>query len=309
MADAQKDIFSKAVNWKELSPLPVNRSACYAVLLDGVIYVGSGYEKHALSKQVKLCNRLDMYDVTADQWSSPITTPYCLFAMTAVDNKLVTAGGMHITNFEVVKKVLVLNAGQWKDLSEMPTARCHSTAAGHNSMLILVGGQAFVNGQVTTVATTELLDTTNGCWYPCDNLPSPHYQLKAAIMNNTLYMLGGFQDDKPTPHIFVASLNTVSDHQLIWQSRQNASFHLSIPVVPYDKVLLAVGGTEKSNINNISDMVYILNTSTGMWEYLTNMPAKRSGPAVVSIASKIIVIGGVSGGSNLCNSVWRATFE
>ena len=310
MADSQKDVLSKRVKWEELAPLPAHRSACYAVLLDGVVYVGSGYEKHAMSKQIKLCNRLDMYDVAADKWNPSITTPYCLFGMTVVDNKLVTAGGIHITNYEVVKKVLVLDAGQWKDFSEMPTARCHSTAVGHNSMLIVVGGQAIINGQETTMSTTELLDTKSGCWYPCDNLPSPHFQLKAAIVNNTLYMLGGFQDNnKPTSHVFVASLETVSDHQLIWQSGQNATFNLSIPATPYNKVLVAVGGTKESNINEVSDMIYVISTSTGMWTYLTNMPAKRTGPAVVSVDSKMIVIGGVSGRTNICNSVWRATFE
>ena len=59
--------------------------------------------------------------------------------MTVLDDKLVTAGGI-AKNSDVVKKVLVLNAGQWKDYNEMPTARSCAIAVGYHSMLIVVGG-------------------------------------------------------------------------------------------------------------------------------------------------------------------------
>ena len=92
--------------------------------------------------------------------------------MTVLDNKLVTAGGATKNN-EVVKKVLVLNSGQWKDYSEMPTAKYCLTAVRYHFMLIVVGGYAMVKNKWTVVYTTELMDTTNGCWYTCNNLTSP----------------------------------------------------------------------------------------------------------------------------------------
>ena len=160
------------------------------MLLGGNIYVGGGREG-SCNDDKDGSYRLDVYNLTTNQWSpSPITTPFCWFAMTVLDDKLVTAGG-RTKNKELVKKILVLNAGQWKDYSEMPTARCAATAVGYHSMLIVVGGDSQVEGKWTAVSTTELLDTTNGCWYTCNNLPSPHQQLRAAIMNDKLYLLGG----------------------------------------------------------------------------------------------------------------------
>ena len=127
MADLQVDIFKKTVKWEELAPLPVCRTAHTAVLLGGNVYVGGGAEGRS-DNDNQDCYRLDVYNLTTNQWStSPITTPYCWFAMTVLDDKLVTAGG-ETKNEEVVKKVLVLNAGQWKDYSEMPTARYRATA-------------------------------------------------------------------------------------------------------------------------------------------------------------------------------------
>ena len=209
MADSQEDIFSKTVKWEELAPLPVCRNAHTAVLLGGVVYVGGGLEGRNIDDHQK-SYRLDVYNLTTNQWSySPITTPYRSFAMTMLDNKLVTAGGL-TKNDEVVRKVLFLNAGQWKEYSEMPTARYSATAVGYHSMLIVVGGTTKVESKWTGVSTTELLDTTNGCWYSCNNLSSAHVLLQATILNDKLYLLGGADKNRQlSPEVFVASLDTL----------------------------------------------------------------------------------------------------
>ena len=302
VADSKVDIFRKTVKWKELAPLPVGRNVHTAVLLGGVVYVGGGYE--GASSNLKNSFRLDVYNLTTNQWSpSPITTPYCWFAMTVLDDKLVTTGG-RTKNNEVVKKVLVLNAGQWKDYSEMPTARFSATAVEYHSMLIVVGGGIKVEGKRTRVSTTELLDTTNGCWYTCNNLPSPHQQMKAVIMNDKLYLLGGFdKNGKLSPQVFVASLDTLSTHQLNWQSAQNIPWCISAPVVLYNK-FLTVGGKQQSRTSEVN----IFNPSSGQWKHLTNIPAARSGLAVVGVADNIIVIGGITD-NEYSNTVWIGVFE
>ena len=306
VADSQVDIFEKTVKWKELAPLPVCRSAHTAVLLGGNVYVGGGLEGRSINDD-QVSYRLDVYNLTTNQWSSsPITTPYRWFAMTVLDDKLVIAGGQTKNN-ETVKKVLVLNAGQWKDYSEMPSARSGATAVGYHSMLIVVGGGIKVKGKWTRVSTTELLDTTNGCWYTCNNLPSPHQQMKAAIMNDKLYLLGGVDKDfKLTPQVFVASLDTLSTHQLNWQSAPNTPWCGSTPVVLYNKFLLTVGGKQQSRTSEVN----VFNPSTGLhWKKLTNIPAARSGPAVVGVADSIIVIGGMTDNNGeYSNTVWVGVF-
>ena len=277
----QSDISNK-VKWEELTPIPVRRSGHTAVLLDGVVYIGSGFEGKS-SYNRKSSYRLDVYDLTANHWSStPITTPYCHFAMTILGNKLVTAGGT--TKQEAVKQVMIFNAGRWKDYSEMPTARIDATAIGYHSMLIVVGGSAKVYGEWIRISTTELLDTTNGCWYPCNNLPSPRQQLKAVTMNNELYLSGGIdKSGKVSPQVFVASLDTLPTHKLKWQSAPNTLWCGSAPVVLYNKFLVTVGGRQQSRTTEVCTF----NPSTGQWKHLTNIPAARSAPAVVKVADKL----------------------
>ena len=304
VADSQVDIFKKIVKWEELAPLPVGHSGHTAVLLGGSVYVGGGYEgRSSIDKQHSY--RLDVYNLTTNQWSSsPITTPYCWFAMTVLDDKLVTAGGT-TKNGEVVKKVLVLNAGQWKDYSEMSTARYSATAVGYHSMLIVVGGGIMVEGKWAMISTTELLDTTNGCWYTCNNLPSPCQQMKTAIMNDQLYLFGGADEYRKTsPQVFVASLDTLSTHQLNWQSAPSTPWCSSAPVVLY-KYLLTVGGWQQSRTSEVC----IFNPSTGQWKYLTNIPAARAAAAVVGVADNILVIGGTTNKHEYSNTLWIGVFE
>ena len=83
--------------------------------------------------------------------------------MTVLDDKLIIAGGMAMSG-EATNNVLVLEEGAWKNFSRMPTARYWSAAARQNGLHKL--------------RTTELLDTTNGCWYTCNDLPVPHFSSK-----------------------------------------------------------------------------------------------------------------------------------
>ena len=308
--DSQVNSFEKSIKWEEVAPLPVGRTAHTAVLLGDVVYVGEGYEGRSVF-DCKQCYRLDVYNLTTNQWSPSITTPYCWFAMTTLDDKLVTAGGV-TKNDEAVKKVLVLNAGQWKDYNEMPTARLATIAVGYRSMLIVVGGSIKVKGKWTVVSTTELLDTTNGCWYTCSNLPSPHQQLKGAIMNEKFYLLGGVNKDfEPSPHVFVAPLDSLSTHQLSWYSASDTPWCFSRPVTLYNKFLLILGGIKQSDINIKTDNTYILDPSTGNWRRLIlNLPAARSGVAAVTMNNKIVIIGGVTDHNReLSNTVWVGTVE
>ena len=304
MTESQVDIFTKTVKWEELATLPVYRSAHNAVLLGGSVYVGGGIEGTSIDNS-KFSYRLDVYNLTTNQWSSsPIITPYRSFAMTVLNDKLVIAGGT-TKNADFVKKVLVLNTGQWKDYSEMPTARYCATAVGYNSMLIVVGGGIKVKGKWTRLSTTELLDTTNECWYTCNNLPSPHQQMKAVIMNDKLYLLGGVDKDfKPSPQVFVTSLDNLSTHQLNWQSAPTTPWCISAPVVLYNNFLFTVGGRQQ----NFTSEVNVFNSSTGQWKHLSNIPAARGAPAVVGVADNIIVIGGTTN-DKYFNTVWIGMFE
>jgi len=296
------------VKWKEVTPLPVGRTAHTAVLLHGSVYVGGGFEGSYIDNDED-CYRLDIYNVYANRWDpSPITTPQCWFAMTVLDDKLIIAGG-ETKRGEITNKVLVLDEGEWKNYSEMPSARSDPTAVGYQSMLIVVGGAIKVKSKWTNLATTELLDTTNGCWYICDNLPKSIRQLSSTILHNSLYLLSG-QALESSQQVFTASLDNLSSHQLKWQSLPNTPWCFSTPVVLYNKFLLTVGGRQISDRTSKTSEVCAFDPSSGLWKKLTNIPSARSCSAVVSVANnKMIILGGASVKSEYFCDTWIGVFE
>ena len=295
------------MEWKEAALLPVGQSAHTAVLLHGSVYVGGGCE--GINNDDKAIYGLFVYNLTTNRWNtSPIATPHCSFAMTVLDDELIIAGGETKSGAET-SKVLALDEGEWKDYSSMPTARCEAVAVGYQSRLIVVGGEAFVKGKWRLVATTELLDTINGCWYICDDLPVPHRLLKGSVVNSRLYILGAIGEDNASFQVFTASLDNLSSHQLKWQSLPDTPWCLSAPVVLYNKFLLTVGGRKLSDGFSQTTEVCAFDESTGIWRHIVNIPSARSFPAVVGVAdNKIIVLGGLTQQRQYSKNVYIGVF-
>ena len=107
VADSQVDSFRETIKWEELASLLQGRKGDTAVLLDGLVYVGGGYDT-GTNDDYGESYKLDIHNLTTNQWSSPITTPYCLFAMTVIDGNLVTVGGRTKNDDSVNKTVEVL---------------------------------------------------------------------------------------------------------------------------------------------------------------------------------------------------------
>ena len=301
--------FKEKVIWKEVASLPLGCTAQTAVLLQGNVYVGGGSEDSFDVRRkydYQDCFKLNVYNLTTNQWSYPITTPHCWFALSALNNELIIAGGV-TSNEEIVKKVLLLNGGHWEEYNEMPTAKCQVTAVGYQSKLIVIGG---VNDFETMnlVSTVEVLDSTNGSWHVCNNLPSPYCQMKAAVFDDKLYLLGGYDDISSSSQVFTSSLNAISNYELNWQPLPNAPWHYSSAAVLHSKFLLAIGGRKPSNNTSQTHEVCIFNPSTGLWKSITKLPGERSLPAVVGMDNKIIVIGGTNANRKYSKSVWVGHF-
>ena len=138
--------------------------------------------------------------------------------MTTLNNKLLIAGGKDKSGNRT-NQILTLDACQLKNYTKMITARSCATAAGHQGILIITGGEDDKN---IKLCSAELFDSSNGQWYTCNDLPQPHYMLKSVIVDNILYLLGGSnKDGRVSPAVFTAPLDTLSRHQLKWNTHQD----------------------------------------------------------------------------------------
>ena len=298
------------IKWEEGAPAPVDCRGHTVVWLNGVVYVGGGFEvSFSLTLFGQESFRIDRYDPVNNSWSSPINTPYSLFTLTTLNNKLLTVGGMKQNSR--TNQILIMNNGQLTLYTKMMLSRVATSAASHQGMLIITGGYDGSNA----LSTTELYDSHNGQWYCCDDLPQPHTALQPVIVDDTLYLLGGTNKrGHGSQTVFTAPLDTLSRHQLKWSVYQDTPLYYSAPVCVNGVSLLIVGGGGGNTLNtstkslNDSD-IYKLNKVSNSWEAIGQIPSARASLMAISTGdNNIIVMGGISK-EKPTNTVWIGSCE
>ena len=282
------------IKWEEGAPAPVGCFRHTAVWLNELVYVGGGASF-----------TINCYDPINNSWISPIITPYCDFTMTELNNNLLIAGGKD-ESYNRTNQILTMNAGHLENYTKMITARSSATATGHQGMLIITGGEGDTDN---ILSSTELFDSNNGLWYMCDDLPQPYFSLKSVIVDNILYLLGGFNRIYgASPAVFTASLDTLSRHQLKWNTHQDTPWYRPTPVNVHGTDLLLVGG--RNGMYATTSEVYKLNKVNHSWEHIGYIPSARDGLAAVStVNNTVIVIGGWNDKKGITNTVWIGSCE
>ena len=272
------------------------------------MYIGGGLTARVGSLLGAKSYRIDIYSPTKNLWSrSPIHTSSCHFAMTTLNNQLITAGGVDRSN-KVTNKIFSLDGNRLKEHTRMITPRSHATAASHQGTLIIAGGKVALH---RTLATTELFNSTTGQWYTTSDLPLPHFGLHSVIIDNTLYLLGGITKDGMSPAVFAAPLDTLFSHKLDWSSQQDTPWCRSAYVSVQGRHLLTVGGVKKTRICNVyTSDIHKFDKVSHNWEVIGQIPsARRSLPAVSVADNKIVVIGGFDDMIHYTNTVWIGSCE
>ena len=271
------------IKWEEGAPAPVATVAHTAVLFNGAIYVGGGA---CLNEDDRY--RINIYHPDTNKWDDAIDTPHAFFAMTVLADKLIVVGGMVKRSLMITNKLLTLQSGQWKDYSQMPTARSFASAVSHQSMMIVMGGEHLEQ----KISTTELLDSTTGQWFACDDLPRPLTYFRSVIVGDILYTLGGVTTDGNSKAVYAALLDALSSHKLKWQQLADTPWVGSAAFSLNNKYLLAVGGYA------VHDTVCVLKREKGSmvtstsWESIDSLPNVHIASSTVSLANQIIVIAG-----------------
>lgn len=291
------------ITWKEGASMPVKRAFHTAVWLNGLVCLGGGYKP-----DLRGSHEIDIYNPVDNSWGPSIISPQCFFAITVVDDRLVIAGGED-TTWKITDKLLVMDGNQLQEYTTLTAPRKLATAFGHCKMLIIVGGE---DERHIKLATTELLDFSTKQWFTCSDLPLPHYWLRSVILDNTVYLLGGLdQDGNHSSLVFTAPLETLSSCQLKWtSSNPNTPLYSSAPVSINNSHLVVVGGvkkinemTKKSKIKPTTNM-YSLNTVNSSWETIGDIPLARYASASVNLNNIIIVFGGNDDATQCTDNVW-----
>ena len=228
--------------------------------------------------------------------------------MTVLADLLIIVGGAIRVSSEATNQLLKLQGGQWEDYSQMPTARGFTSAISYQSMMIVMGG---MNSENHILTTAELLDSTTGQWFKCNDLPQPLICLQLVIVDDILCTLGGrTTDDYFSKAVYAAPLNALPNHQLEWQQLTNTPCYGSAAVSLNNKYLLAVGGNAEHDTvcalkrEKAGSMITSIS-----WESVGTLPKVHGGTSAVSLGNQIIVIVGVDEEDDYQRTVTIGTFQ
>ena len=253
-------------------------------------------------------NEVCMYDNSNRKWSALPDCPHQHTALSVVNGILTAVGGEVGPNMPTNVLISLQESSSDVDSSpsqstwmehfpSMPTRRILPSAICHKSSLIVAGGDTtWTFGPLTTV---EIMHTETLQWFSASHLPHPVKGASATVCEDTLYILGGW-DDSGCSVIACSLSKLLSTCTKLQKSYCDRSICLKVSEVPVCRStcvnlngqLVVVGGL--GAIGRLSSTVYVYNQESDSWEAVGHMSIGRYRCLAVSLLNGACVV--VAGG-------------
>ena len=264
-----------------------------AVVAEEAVYVGGGSADNSDNNCVVM-----KYDTRSECWSTLPQYRARDFGMSVINNKLVLVGGFCRGNAS--KKL-----GVWKEdwshpYPKMRTARACCSAAFHRKWLVVAGG--INEGRI--LSSIDILNIETQKWEDGPELPTPQTEMKAVIVGDTYYCLGGFNDGRVTDNVYSASIETLTDSKKEgWKVITGLQLIRSVPL-SFNGSLFVVGGVSKAR--KAVTAVHLYRPDAGEWVKVKDLLSPRSECACAQISDYEVMIAG--GWNWLAKSTNRVDF-
>jgi non-specific serine/threonine protein kinase len=173
--------------WTRLAPMPEDRAAGGAAIVNGKLYVVGGTTSFPAGR---LARRMLVYDIAANRWTTRRgPTPREHLGVAALGGRIYVVGGRTAgfdTNMALVE-AFNARTGRWSRLPKVPGRRGGTGAAGTGRWIVSVGGEA----PAGTIRTVYRYDARRRRWSRLPNLPTPRHGLGVAAAGGKVYVIGG----------------------------------------------------------------------------------------------------------------------
>ena len=268
-----------------------------AVTINGKVYYGGGICDYDDDECCVRC-----YDPPQDVWSTLPRLPVYYFGLGQVKGELVAVGGMDSSRSRS-NVVHVFNKGRnWKlTIPPMPTARDSPAVVSLPTHLVVAGGVLDYGPYTDNV---EIYNISTSQWSETDRLPYACHNQRGIVYNNTVYLMGGF-DNNHLNKVCAAQVDKLisADRQddgsankadSIWNTISNTPSYFPSPVTISD-TLFAVGGVDSER--EATQRIYAYSSSMDSWLYVSDLPSPIAHTATVSLSpTECLVIGGFNNG-------------
>ena len=296
--------------WGKCASLPEKVQVGTVAVINGKVYV-KGYGQDFTFR----------YCSVSDSWSALPILPLFSYSLTASGKYLLAIGGISYFNKKICNGVRLFDPSDncWHDdyiSSKMKIGRFDATSVGYQSWVIVVGGITDID--MTTTQTVEILKVVSGNlssshWYRVQSMPFGAGIPMTAIINNTLYVAGGY-----TLHASTQYMTSVPITELVNSKDGMSKVWSDVSALPcstssftsYKEHLLIFGGDYITGASNKQytwqavSSIYMYHLETKQWEKVGKIPCDfYLGRCAHLTSSKIIFVGGQTDVSSTSSDV------
>jgi len=267
-------------SWSVKASLPGFINLGRATVLDGQVYI------------VTYPNTLWVYDPTADIWTKQSTVPLPegtnlnQYGLAACANKLYVIGEAdNLSKTYFVNRAYNVTSNTWEIKSPIEI---------HHALW-----QADVfNGKIYLFGLNSVYDPENDSWSPIPQMPTPVYDYASAVLNNKIYVIGGFNGSGgPGSYLYrffdlVQIFEPATDKWTlgtpILKSMSGMAATATTGSFAAQRILVA-GGWDEFNFYNY-DQIY--DPQTGNWSYAAPLPIAVRDLCLVNVNDTLYALGG-----------------
>lgn len=181
--------------WETKTSMPTPRGDITANAVNGKIYVTGG--NYIIHGEYFTTNVTEVYDPTTDSWTldNPIPNAVSSYASVALDNKIYIIGGYDLTLSisHMLTQIYDTQIGNWS-LGAPPMSQVYY-GAGDATTGMIAPKRIYVLGGAND-GLNQIYDPKSDKWTTGTSMPTSRVNLAVAVMDDTIYAIGG--DHYPT---------------------------------------------------------------------------------------------------------------
>jgi N-acetylneuraminic acid mutarotase len=296
-----------AEDWVRATASPIERVEAPTLVLNGKLYIFGGFDA-----RLRPIPRLDVYDPSKDSWDRLKDIPLKVTHLNpASDGKTVwfVGGykGRHPGKVTAEVWKYDVAADSWSKGVELPEARAGGALVYHDKRLHYFGG--FADRNKTCVEHWTLALNDNRKWQPAPAMPAPRGHLSAAVIDDTIYALGGQigHDGNPKDAKECYKYKPATRK---WSACADLPFnrsHFEPGTIVTDGRIVIVGGRSNNTKLGKPGVAHITqyDPKTNKWTELDPLPHRLLAPCAAVVGDKLVVIaGGLNNTQPVQSTTW-----